>query len=131
MPPFEDELYGRNQDAVLWDFAGSHDADGLPQCHTPVDIVVQWKTSRRIVNLPDRGPVALSAEAIVAQKISLHSIMWLGLYEDFLDDGSGSGMDDPELHEVVSYQEQKDLKGRETRRVIGLVKWRKSPPTIV
>ena len=132
MPPFEDELYGRNQDALLWDFAGSFDGDGRPQCHAYTTLVVQWKTSRRLVQTADRGTVQLSAEAVVAQKVSVHSLLWLGTESTWLSEsGSGSGLDDPELHEVISYQEQKDLRGRETRRVIGLVRFRKSPPTLV
>ena len=131
MPAFEDEIYGRNQTAVLWDFAGTYDEDGFPRCYAPVEITVQWKTSRRLVNTTNQGKVALSAEAIVAQKVSLHSIMWLGEYTDFLGSGSGSGLDDPELHEVVTYSEEKDLRGRHTRRSIGLVKWRQDPPTVV
>ena len=131
MPPFEDEEYGRNQDAVLWDFAGAFDEDGFPRCYAPVAIEVQWKTSRRLANTTNRGVVSLNSEAVVSQKISLHSIMWLGTYATFLGEGSGSGMDDPELYEVVTYQEQKDLRGRETRRVVGLIKWRQDPPTVV
>lgn len=121
----------RTQDAVLWPFAGSYAADGRPQCNTPVDVQVRWNTIRREATDPQGNTVMLTAEAVVDRVIDPGAVMFLGSYEDFLGTGSGSGLDDSELHQVITYQEMTDLRGREMRRTVGLMRFRDATPTVV
>lgn len=123
------EQTNRYQKAVLWMASGTDDY-GQPKTVAPVEIRVRWITKRTQVNDPQGNAVSLDATAVVDRKISPGSVMWLGEYADFLGTGSGSASDDTELHEVKTYDETPDLKGRLVYRTVGLARYRDALPTL-
>lgn len=104
--------------ALLWT-ARHVDAYGNPRVDTPPEEVdVRWNQRRTMGADASGNPVALDAMVAVDQEIPVGSVMWLGSLADWL--GTGSGGPEDELHEVMTYNESWDLRGRECRRELGL-----------
>ena len=113
------EVSDRYQDAVLWP-ANGWDNHGRPTVGTPCGIKVRWLTKRSRVQDAQGNTLMLDATAIVGQRITVGSRMWLGDLDDWL--GVGSGGTDNELMEVKAYNETPDLKGRFTQKTVGLMR---------
>lgn len=122
MPPLES--LGRTQKAVLMSASGA-DAYGEPLRGTPVEIMVRWNTKRTQMLTSKGEVVALDATAVVGQRIEIGSQMWLGALVDWY--GTGSGQTDDELMEVKTYSETPDLKGRNSLKTVGLMRFRNTP----
>ena len=133
MPWLEFDWSQRQQFALLWAFTG-YDGYGQAKTAAPVQVRVRWITKRRQVMDHLGNVITLDATAVVGQKIDIGSKMWLapdGISPDTALawwNGTGSGLPEDELMEVKTYDEAKDLKGRFTRRQVGLMKFRNASP---
>lgn len=114
------EFTHRYQTAVLWSVTGQPDADGQPQVGAPVEIRVRWVARKRDILDAQGNTIALDAAAIVGQRIAVGSHLWLGTMDSWT--GTGSDVDDQEIHEVKVYEEVPDLKGRDVIRSVGLMR---------
>ena len=121
MPPQEESH--RLQKAVLWAKAGTDDY-GQHTVGDPVEIDVRWNARRRETADPKGNPLVLDADAVVDRVIAVGSRMWLGELADWL--GTGSGADDEEIMEVMTYSETPDVKNRFSTRTVGLAHFRGS-----
>lgn len=116
----------RRQDAVLWPASGHNDY-GERQVGEPVELRVRWNTTRQEAVAPDGNTVQLTAVVVVDRVIEVGGLMYLGTLEEWY--GTGSAGDDSELHQIITYRETPDLKGRFIRRTVGLMKWKDTLPT--
>src|SRR5262245_35698622 len=100
---------------------------GVDEANEPVladaeEILVRCIKGRAQVPDPQGTLITLDARALVTEEIAIGSLLWLGELADWL--GTGSVAVNTELHEVVTYTETNDLKGRHTTRRLGLRKFR-------
>lgn len=125
--PLPLETMDRTQKAVLWAKSTTVDDYGQPTVSSPVEITVRWNTQQADALDSQGRPITLDASVVVDREIEIGSQMWEGELADWL--GTGSGGTDSEVMEVVTYSEAKDLKGRYTRREVGLKRFRDAPAT--
>ena len=88
----------------------------------PQEIPVRWNITRTVAQDPQGNNIMLDAQVIVARKIEPGSRMWLGTLAEWVGTGTGSGASDEELHEVKTISETEDIKGRNIRRELGLMR---------
>ena len=126
MPAMETSF--RRQKATLWAKVGV-DAYNEPTVSAPVVIKVRWVWVKKQVTDAEGNKRAIDATAVVNRDIATGSIMWLGELDDWV--GTGSGGNDDELMEVVSYDETEDIKARNKRRTVTLAFYRDALPQVV
>ena len=132
MPPIE--VRDCPQDAVLWPILGYNDEGQAVVSDEPIALNavegrgVRWLQKRREALDAQGNTVLLDATAIVERRIDPGSNMWLGSIGDLPPGTSFQGELD-ELHYVATYKETPDIKGREVRRTVGLVRFRDALPT--
>ena len=114
----------RNQKALLWEATGAFDNYGQPVVGDAEEIDVKWQWSKMGSRQPMIGSRPIEAIVHVGREISEGSHMLLGDEEEWL---SGSGVSDNDVYEVVSYQEATDVKGRGTRRLVKLARFKDKP----
>lgn len=117
--------------ALVWRITGL--IDGEPVLSAPVQLTpptsgVRWNSSKRDGKDAKGQKISLDATVMVKVDIPIDSIMWLGSLTEWYGTGSGSGAVDPEVMQVVSKNDVSDLKGRETTRNLGLMRYRGTPP---
>ncbi len=128
MPPLE--TMDRKQEAVLWEVVGLDD-----QAQTlrgaPVELLVRWTYKRSFTRNASVGVgqvgdmIPVDAEVVVDRLVKVGSQMWLGKLVDWL--GTGSGVADDEVMQVVNYHTATDLKNRFTRYRLSLAFYRNLP----
>ena len=130
MPPLETAW--RYQKAVLWPALTLRgrtltDKNGQARVNltSPVTLAVRWEDDYRDVLDPQGNTVALSATVVVAQDVVIGSRMWQGELTDWL--GTGSGDDAADVMIVVTKSVAKDVKGKNIRRELGLMRYGDSP----
>jgi hypothetical protein len=109
----------------LWP-PGAADRYGQPSRGEPVEIRVRWLSGQRAAAGPDGGTIMLDGSVVADREIAQDSLMWLGTLEEWNE--SGSAPDDSELMRVVYYRATPDIKGRATRRVVDLMRFRQALP---
>lgn len=127
----------RRQLAVLWPALTGRDKFdeyGDVKSGVPQEIVVRWIEKEMDAIRPDGTPIRLDAQVHAVEDIAIGSVMWLAPNEasTALEQwyGTGSAGQDSGLMMVVSLSGRAcDLKGRNTRREYGLVKYRDGVPT--
>ena len=103
-----------HQKAVLWTTSGFDDY-GDPTIGSPVELNVRWETGQK-ESLDSQGnTIALDSIAVVDQAVAVGSVMWLGALADVPSPAT-------DLRSVVGYSEIPDLKNREFRRTVSLMK---------
>jgi hypothetical protein len=117
------EICGLEQDAVLWKFL-SYDGHGGPVLDTQLAIKVRWKWQRSEMLSPQNATVSVDATAIVALDVPVDSLMWLGRVEDFAGTAGPLDATPSGVCQVKTQSWTPDLKGRTSRRTLGLVRWR-------
>ena len=123
MPAFE--VFDLNQKAVLWPTAGPKDRYGVLQVGDPVEIFVRWENTRCEM-LNSKGEViGVDASVVTDRDITVGSRMWLGELADWY--GTGSGVEDDEVMQVLSVEKATDLKGRILRRELLLCRYKNAP----
>lgn len=127
MPPIE--TAHRPQKALLWSVQGVNDR-GNPTVDrgNPTELDVWWATGRTEALDPQGNTVAIDAAVVVDRHVPVGSAMWLGSEAEWLGSGTGSAGEATEVMQVVTYNEAPDLKGRNYRRVVGLIRYGDSLP---
>jgi len=129
MPPLED--FDQVDTAVLWEWA-SVDGYGRQRVAEPVEVPVRWV--QKWIEVPDGQGSSIILEATVAldRRVRVGSILWLGTLEEWEEDhfGTGTSIDDPELHVVRTSNNTNDVKGISDRWELGLQRWRQELPEI-
>lgn len=92
----------------------------------PCEIPCRWVGKSKIVTGPNGNPITVDAIAVVTRDIPLGSIMWLGTEDEFY--GAGSGGLNTNLMEVAAFNRTDDIKGRFTRRTVGLKLYKQTLP---
>lgn len=115
MPPLESS--NRPHKAVLWQKVGV-DRYNQTTVRPGVEISVRWVSDKGEALDPNGVKISLDASVIVGQDLAIGDQLWLGLLEDWY--GTGSGDNDTELMEVVTFEKTSDLKGRNVFRHAGL-----------
>ena len=115
--PAQESAY-LNDFAVLWEVSGNPGADGRPRVGSPVEINCRQGKKRRTILSRDNTVIVLDAWAVVAREIKPQSILWFGRLADW----QGTATDN-ELMEVVYYDEESDVKCRDTYREVGLMRY--------
>jgi hypothetical protein len=118
----------RMQTAVLWEWAGK-DGYNEPRVNAPEEVRVRWVWGQKAALTPEGGTKTVDATATVDRDIPTDSLMWLGTLDDWL--GTGSGGEDKGVMQVATVKDTPDLKGRVSRREVGLVFFRDQMPTVV
>jgi hypothetical protein len=124
MPPFED--MDLTDVAILWPVAG-RDANNEPLVGEPQQISCRWVQKNREVVTAQGESLGLDATAVVDREVAPESIMWLGALEDWYG-GQGSAGDSTQLMQVKTTEFARDVKGRVTRRTVGLTRFRDRLP---
>lgn len=118
------ETADRHQTAVLWPATGFDkygdvtiaDADGT-------QVKVRWE-DRKSESLDAQGnTIGTDATVVVDRVIAVGSIMWQGKKDDLADPPVN-------LKQVVEYSAIPDVKGRNIRRVVKLVRYSNELPAI-
>ncbi len=124
MPPLE--TMDRHQTAVLWPAAGT-DEYGQPLTSSPQEISVRWNKNRSEGVDRDGTKITLDATVVTDVEVAFGSLLWLGELADWAGTGSAADPDD-DVMVVKTRKTTKDLKGRNTRTTLGLVRFRNSLP---
>lgn len=122
--------------AVLWPFErGDH--RGTLLRGEPEEIRVRWDWRTEDVVDATGQRIRIDATVAVGQDIAIDSWIWLGRLDDWYEAGSappesasgllGSGNN---LCQVRLYLSAKDIKNRETRRQIGVVRFANTLPEL-
>jgi len=123
MPQIETDLL--NQKAVLWAFSG-YDASGEPTVSAAVEVNVRWNDGRSGGSDPLLQSINVDATAVVDREVAVGSVMWLGTLAAYNSEDPA-----PTIMQVVGYKATPDVKGRNYRRTVTLVKLSTELPTIV
>jgi hypothetical protein len=115
------EVRDLKQRAVLWSASGTADSGELTFA-APVEIACRWVDGERTAPGPDGGTQTLSATAIVATEVYAGDCMRLGTLDEY-EALTGTGYDTGVM-EVLSAGVTVDIKNRNTRRELGLSKYR-------
>lgn len=110
------------QDAVLWAVNGA-DARGNPTVSAAIALKVRWEDETREAVDENGAPIATVATVVVDRVVNVGSILWKGKL---------ANVPSPtvDLFRVVTRRDTPDLKNRNVRRVLGLMKWMDALPTI-
>lgn len=122
MPAFE--VMDLRQRAVLWAASG-YDSYGEAKIGPPVEVAVRWLTKRRTILDAQGNTIALDAQAIVKQFVSENSLIWLGTIASWMEARPAL----PEVCQVKTYGQTPDIKKRNTRYELGLLRWKSTAPT--
>src|SRR5262245_11016079 len=117
MPAFE--TADRHEDAVLWTVTGTT-RNGEPIVGSPEGIRVRWQRENVIISDPLGQPVKLDAFVVVDRAVPVGSLLWLGRLADYNPAANN------EIMEVILFKESPDLKARNRRRILGLMKFKGS-----
>jgi len=126
MPALETkDLYQR---ALVWTFSGNYDRNGQPiiNLSTPMEISVRWNWRKARATTPDGNTITLDASVVVGERVNVGSLMWLGTLEDWNGVGSSSSSSakDNQLCQVKTVNWLKDIKGRNRRHELGLMRFK-------
>lgn len=120
------ETTHRFQKAVLWTAVttGVKSSDyGEHKVNAKIQILVRWEERRREAIDPNGNTIAVDIVAVVNQDIPVGSIMWLGDIDDV-------AIPPVDLKEVVTFNKIPDIKGRNYRRTVGLIRYSNELPTL-
>ncbi len=120
MPPLETD--GRLQKAVLW-AANDTDRYGELKVDAAIQIDIRWETGQKEAVDPQGNTIAFESTVIVDRVIPVGSILWLGEKNDLPNPPTN-------LRHVVDYSEIPDVKGRNFRRVVSLMKHSNELPAL-
>jgi hypothetical protein len=124
MPPFE--RMDRKQKALLYAKEDDDTHGRAVVSETPEEIGVRWVQRQSEALDPQGATITVDATAHVGQEVEIGSVMWLGGLEDL----SGTSLvPESDLFQVVTYTGVPDIKGRNTRREVGLIRFGSSLPT--
>ncbi len=113
MPPLETSCL--NQDGVLWTASGSFDDAGEETVDAAIPIKIRHEIGKKKAVDSQGNVVAVDSVAVVDRTIAVGSILWPGNIDDI-------ATPPVDLLEVMAYSEIPDVKGRNFRKTVGLVR---------
>lgn len=119
MPAFE--TMDLVHDAVLWSKTGSDDYN-VSLFSTADDIKCRWVNKRREITDAKGNVIATDAQITTCEALKVGDVVWKGCINDI----SGTGSDPAPsggLMQVITHGEASDIKGRNTRREYGLMRY--------
>ena len=123
MPPLErTDLLQR----AVWFATNGVDSYGQWTYAAPQEIPCRWIQKRSIIQDHEGNNLMLDATVIVNQNVTNGDLMWLGSLDNWNDaiDNAGSGQTPSEVMQVKSYDWTPDIKARNQRRELGLMRYR-------
>lgn len=119
MPPLE--RTDRLQLAVLWPATSKSNRYGTFVVGSPVEIKVRWIDTQSQALDPQGNVITVDATAVVGIDIPIGSQMWLGSAASL----PGTGyMPEVGLMEVKTFNRTSDIKNRNRRRTVGMIRFR-------
>lgn len=116
------ETTSRHQKAVLW-VANGFDDYGEPKVDAAVEIDVRWEERLQEAVDSNGNTIAVDAVVVVNQDVIVGSIMWLGEKEDLATPPVS-------LKQVMTFNKIPDIKGRNFRRTVGLIRYSNKLPAL-
>jgi hypothetical protein len=110
------------QKAVLWEVAG-HDNAGKVTLEAAVEINVRRELRRQESLAPNNTAIAIDATYVVDREISVDAIIWFGALADWSSSSTG-------YKQVIDYDEIPDMKARHYRRLIKVIKYHDTLPSL-
>jgi hypothetical protein len=121
------ERMDRYEKAVLWSRTGV-DRYNEPVLSTPVEVMVRWVPTNKEAVTPQGETVGLDANVVVDLDVAFGSHLWRGSLDDWY--GTGSGDVGGDVMEVKTISSADDIKGRSTRRTLGLSRYKSAAPGV-
>lgn len=115
MPPIE--TFERNEKAVYWKFL-RRDRTGQPVFDIPRELNVRWQQQTILTTDRFGQEIVFNAQAVVGEDLVKESLLWLGTLSEWY--GVGSAGNDTNLMQIADAWSVPDLKGRISRRTLGL-----------
>lgn len=112
-----------HQKAVLWMYNGDDDY-GDPKVDASVEIDCRWEKRRSQSQDAEGNAIAVEAEVVVGREIKVDSILWKGEKNDY--DASTA----TDYMQVKVYDEVPDVRNRYVERIVKLVKWGDTLPSL-
>lgn len=129
------ELRHRYQKALLWRATGLSDNYGNPTVGSPEEIRVRWNWGRTQGVDSQGNTIALDADAVVGEDITIGSNMWLAPDQSADSDtaleqwyGTGSAGTDTGVMYVQSLRKVPDLRNRVHSRSVKLMRYKNTLP---
>lgn len=111
--------------AVLWVVTG-RDRYVKPVYATPVEVRCRWIQTKKEKVDAQGNTIAIDAQVYVGRDIPIASLMWFGRLTEL--DGDQSPLSD--VMQVVTFPKTPDLKGRNHRRMVNLMRYADALPTV-
>lgn len=121
MPPVE--TFERRQKAQYWACSG-RDGHGDPTVSAAITLTVRWEWGRQEGIDAQGNTIALDATVFLDREITIGSVMWRGTAAELAATPS------PTYYIVTDYKETPDLKNRNFRREVSLMRLGNTLPTI-
>lgn len=117
------------QDALLWPATGTDDDGNVTiDSATGTPVRVRW-VAKRMEALDRKGStIALDALAVVDRDVPDGSILWLGTQAEWA--ALSPAGESNRLHQAVTIGDVPDLKGRNHRRTLGLMRYGNRLPEV-
>jgi hypothetical protein len=107
----------RHQKAVLWAYHSNGNQGETRVVSTAVELDVRWEEKQTERLDPQNKPIATDYDVVVDRDVAIGSILWFGE----LDDWTLASATD--YRQVVTSEKVTDLRGRNPRRVLGLIRY--------
>lgn len=137
--PEPPELFHRHDLAVVFPFEGNDDMGEVLRGE-PVELDVRWEVAgydivggrRSNLKDPQGNTISWDAVVVVDRRVAIDSLIYRGSLEQWLGVGTGTGSDSPEVELMIVKvcSEVPDIKGQVTRRVLGCMRYRDTPPPV-
>lgn len=111
--------------AVLWEITG-RDKFAQPILDNPIQIRCRWIDTKKEAVDAQGNTVAIDAQVYIAIDIPIGSMMWKGKLTELL----GTDLIPPrDAMQVISFPKTPDLKGRNYRRMVSLMRFGNTLPS--
>lgn len=126
MPP--PERTDRKQRAVLWAVTGTNNHGQKVCTTTGVELKVRWVGKQAVRLDPQGNTIAVDATVIVAQDVTIGSIMWLGALADIPGTGTPP-LPESDLMQVKTFDKTDSMNPNFVRREVGLMRYNDTFPS--
>lgn len=129
MPPIETS--DRWDKALLWTKAGYDNYGNYTRSSDYTEIDVRWEEERGETLDSNGNVVAYDVRCVVAQEIAIGSIMWKGDEDAYTEAAGTVGTADNTIDFMIVIQRShiEDIKGRNIRRVVYLIRYKDDLPS--
>jgi hypothetical protein len=113
----------RRQDAVLWAVAG-RDKYSAPKVSSPIALKVRWLDKQTETLDADNNVIQSDVMVKANREIKIGSILWKGKLADVPSPAT-------DLYQVIQSRSVTNIKNRETRYTVFLIRYSNTLPTVV